>query len=199
MRISDIRPHKKITSRVSIYIDGKYALSLDQLSLSDQGLKKGQEIDLDRLEELKNLEQSDKIYFLTLSYVSRARKTRWQVETYLKRKKASPALTDAILNKLSNLGLINDEAFALAFVNDHKSFSPASINKIRYSLRAKHIKGEVIDKVLTQTELSDKSSIKQLVEIKRRQTRYQDDLKLMQYLSRQGYSYSDIKDAVKGD
>jgi SOS response regulatory protein OraA/RecX len=36
-----------------------------------------------------------------------------------------------------------------------------------------------------------------VIERKRRQTKYQDDTKLMQYLARQGFGYDDIKSALQ--
>ena len=38
--------------------------------------------------------------------------------------------------------------------------------------------------------------LKELIERKRKQTKYKDDLKLMQYLTRQGFSYDHIKTAL---
>ena len=45
--------------------------------------------------------------------------------------------------------------------------------------------------------MSDEDSLNKLIEMKRRQTKYQDDLKLMQYLVRNGFNYSDVKKALK--
>jgi SOS response regulatory protein OraA/RecX len=45
----------------------------------------------------------------------------------------------------------------------------------------------------------DISALKSTIEKKRRQSKYSDDLKLMQYLARQGYNYDDIKTALQAD
>jgi SOS response regulatory protein OraA/RecX len=58
--------------------------------------------------------------------------------------------------------------------------------------------GDIEEAVGSQSE-DEQSAIKTIIEQKRRQARYQDDLKLMQYLARQGFNYGDIKDALKDE
>jgi len=41
--------------------------------------------------------------------------------------------------------------------------------------------------------------LRELIAKKRQQSRYQDKLKLMQYLSRQGFGYGDIKTVLEED
>jgi SOS response regulatory protein OraA/RecX len=51
--------------------------------------------------------------------------------------------------------------------------------------------------VLAGDETDERSLLRELVAKIRQLTKYKnDDLKLMQYLARQGFSYSDIKDAL---
>jgi SOS response regulatory protein OraA/RecX len=42
-------------------------------------------------------------------------------------------------------------------------------------------------------EGDEHNALREIIERKRKQTKYQDDLKLMQYLARQGFNYDDIK------
>ena len=66
-----------------------------------------------------------------------------------------------------------------------------------FELQRKHVAKEIIEAVLEGSTQSDQSALHALIERKRQQTRYQDDLKLMQYLARQGFQYGDIKEALK--
>ncbi len=56
-----------------------------------------------------------------------------------------------------------------------------------------------IKAALEADETDEFDVLLQEVEKKRRQSRYSDDLKLMQYLARQGYRYDDIKRALAGE
>jgi SOS response regulatory protein OraA/RecX len=63
-------------------------------------------------------------------------------------------------------------------------------------LRQKRIDDETIQKVLDDDQADEQEILKELINRKRRQTRYRDDQKLIAYLARQGFNYSDIKDVM---
>jgi regulatory protein len=125
-------------------------------------------------------------------------RSRWEMESYLQRKKAAPALVELILNKLSNLNMLNDLEFARSWVANRRLLRPTSKRKLQQELRAKRVPDEVITEVLDEDETDESDVLKDLVAKKRQQTRYKDDdLKLMQYLARQGFNYGDIKSALE--
>ncbi|HSX36749.1 MAG TPA: regulatory protein RecX, partial [Patescibacteria group bacterium] len=120
----------------------------------------------------------------------------WEIVTYLERKEASPALIEQIVNKLSNIDLINDEKFARAFIADRKLLRPTSRRKLVMELKKKRVDADVIEAALAEDTPDEQATLREIIARKRRQTKYQDDLKLMQYLARQGFGYSDIKAAL---
>ena len=94
------------------------------------------------------------------------------------------------------MSLIDDERFVEAFIHDKLLVSPASKRKIAYELKKKHIAEDIISRSLNNDQISDEENLNKLIEIKRRQSKYQDDLKLMQYLVRNGFNYGDVKRAL---
>jgi regulatory protein len=151
-----------------------------------------------KLEQFKQLSSDDKLYNQVLLYIALRPRTKWEIEAYLKRKKASPSLSEEILNRLSINNLIDDEKFARAWVDSRRLLRPTSRRKLILELRQKHVKDDLIQKVIAeQVPDSEAAALNSLVETKRKQTKYQDDLKLMQYLARQGFNYGDIKAALE--
>jgi regulatory protein len=200
MKITAIRQQAKRTDRYSIFVEGKYAFSLSEAALLEHGLASGQEITKERLREFKKLSSEDKLYNQTLRYVALRLRSRWEIEFYLlKRKNAPPALVEQILNKLSIIGLIDDKKLAQAFVNDRQLLRPTSRRKIIMELRKKHIEQALIDEAVGQDTESEQNALQAIVERKRQQAKYQDNLKLMQYLARQGFNYGDIKAALEAE
>jgi len=63
-------------------------------------------------------------------------------------------------------------------------------------LRKKRIADEAIEAALGSESGDEQTALQEIVERKRRQAKYADDLKLMQYLARQGFNYDDIKTAL---
>lgn len=200
MKITSIKQQVKRPDRYSIFVDGKYEFSLSDTALLESKLATGQELTKGQVREYKQLSADDKLYNLTLRYVVLRPRSRWEIEFYLERKKASPALTELILNKLSIIGLIDDEKFAQAYVNDRRLLRPASRRKMVNELRKKRVAGDTIEKTVGASQEEEQTALQAIIESRRRQAKYRDDdLKLMQYLARQGFNYGDIKAALQSD
>src|SRR5665213_305978 len=116
MKISSIKQQVKRAGRYSVFVEGKYAFSLGETALLDSKLVSGQELTGQQVNDYKKLSADDKVYNLALRYVAMRPRSQWEIEFYLRRKDASPALVETILSKLSNIGLTDDEQFAQAFV-----------------------------------------------------------------------------------
>ena len=199
MKITSIKQQVKQKDWYSVFVDEKYAFSLSESALLESKLTSGTAISAGKLRELKKLSDDDKIYNRTLNYIALRPRSKWEIEFYLQRKKASPPLIESILNKLSIIGLIDDEKFAKAFINDRRLLRPASRRKLINELRKKHISNEIIEKAIGNESEDEQAALQAVIGRKRRQTKYQDDQKLMQYLARQGFNYQDIKAALGKD
>lgn len=193
MKITAIKQQIKQAGRYSVFIDEKYSFSLSADALLDSKLAIGVDVDQERVGELKQLSVDDKIYANVINYLAVRPRSQWEIQAYLKRKGASPTLSKTILSKLSNVDLINDHKFAEAFVRDRRLLHPTSRRKLTLELRQKHVTDDVIQEAIGNGLDDEQAALLEVIARKRKQTRYQDDLKLMQYLSRQGFSYGDIK------
>jgi regulatory protein len=196
MKITHIKAQVRMQGRYSIFVDSKYEFSLSDTALLGMGLRIGQEVDRTKIEELKQAAGNDKLYGLVLRYVMIRPRSEWEVRSYLQRKKSPAPLTDQILNKLSDNNFISDVSFARSWVESRRLLRPTSKRKLQQELRLKRVSEEVIKQVLAEDGADEGALLRELVAKKRTQSRYMDDLKLMQYLARQGYRYEDIKAAM---
>jgi regulatory protein len=196
MKITKIVHQQKQQNRYSIFVDDAYAFSLSESALLESGLVKGQELGREQVSEYKQLSADDKLYNRALRYVAMRPRSVWEVEFYLKRKDSPAPLIEQITNKLKKFGYLDDLKFAEAFVRDRRLLRSSSVRKITLELRKKHVPSDVIERVTKEDETDEGAMLREVVGKKRRQAKYQDDLKLMQYLARQGFSYSDIKAAL---
>lgn len=199
MKITAIKQQQKIKDRYSVFVDEKYAFSLSEAALLESKLASGDELTAGKLKEFKKLSEDDKLYNQTLRYIALRPRSQWEIEFYLERKKTPPQIISSILNKLSVIGLIDDAKFAATFVSDRRLLRPTSRRKLVNELRKKHVPEDVITSAVGAEPEEEQAALKAVIERKRRQTKYRDDEKLMQYLARQGFSYGDIKDALKTD
>ncbi|HZL07761.1 MAG TPA: RecX family transcriptional regulator, partial [Candidatus Dormibacteraeota bacterium] len=63
-------------------------------------------------------------------------------------------------------------------------------------LRQKHVADDIIQAAVGNEAEDEQAALRTVIERKRRQSKYRDDLKLMQYLAGQGFNYGDIKAAL---
>ncbi len=197
MKVTRIVRQLKNQDRCSIYIDGDYCFSLSSNALLESKLSVGDELDDQGIASYKALSEIDKIYGRVLALISRRMRSTWEIQDYLKRKNVVNESSAIILNKLTKLGYVDDEDFARRWVESRRLLKSVSLRKLRLELMAKHVPGEIIDRVLQADETNETDVLKELVIKKRSMSHYQDDQKLMQYLTRQGFNYSDIKDVLQ--
>ena len=199
MKITAIKQQIKLAGRYSVFVEGEYSFSLSETALIKSKLASGQELSNQQVSDYKKLSEDDKLYNQTLRYIALRPRTKWEITEYLKRKNASPPLLDSILNKLSIIDLLDDKKYAQAYVNDRRLLRPTSRRKLINELRKKHVPTEVIEEAVGIEQEDEQAALLHIIDKKRQQTKYQDDLKLMQYLARQGFNYGDIKDALNQD
>ena len=196
MRITDIKQQVKNKDRYSVYVDGDYAFSLSADELVAQKIASNQEITKEQLETLIKTAVEDKAYQAALGLIARRTRSVWEMQQYLARKQYDQPIITKILNKLISRGLLNDKAFAEAWVQNRQLLKPTSRRKLQQELQQKNISKSIISEVLADYEDAEQNALKALVEKKRPLPRYQDQSKLMAYLVRQGFSYGDIKAAL---
>lgn len=199
MKITAIKQQVKRQDRYSIYVDDKYLFSFSENELINSGLRKGQELTEQELLGLKDQAVLDKAYDRTLNLISHRPRSEWELRDYLKRKDYDEDVITQTLNRLSERGYVNDLDFAQRWVATRRLLKSTSKRRLSQELRQKRISDDVISEVLEADETDEPQVLRELVERKRKQTKYQDDLKLMQYLSRQGFNYDDIKSALSED
>lgn len=197
MKITAIKQQVKRQDRYSVYLDGKYLFSFSENELINSGLRVGQELSEQELSALKDQAVLDKAYDRALNLISHRPRSEWELQDYLKRKGYDEDVIIQTIIRLRDRGYINDADFARRWVDTRRLLKPVSRRRLAQELRQKHIASDIIDQVLAADETNERDVLIDLISRKRKQTKYQDNLKLMQYLSRQGFSYDDINSALQ--
>jgi len=197
MKITGIKAQTRNADRVSIYVDGKYAFSLNHTQLLDQRLHAGLELTDARLAELKHTSDFGKAYERSLLFAMLRPRSVREMQDYFRRKKIVPEDAEVILQKLCSRNYVDDRNFARSWVESRALGKKTSAKKMRLELKQKGIADDVIAEVLTTNQTyNEQEALLSLVTKKRRQTKYQDRNKLLQYLARQGFAFDDIVRAI---
>jgi regulatory protein len=198
MKITKIIQQVKSKDRYSIFVDNVYGFSLSEAALLESKLARGQELSTTDLKTWKHQSVEDKVSVNALRYAAMRLRSKWEMEMYLQRKEVSPALNEKILNKLIKINILNDLAFARSWIANRRLLRPTSKRKLQQELRAKRVSDEIIEKVFSEDETTEIEVLNELIAKKRRLPKYKsDNLKLMQYLARQGFNYGDIKNVLE--
>lgn len=197
--ITDISAQVKRSGYYNIFINGKYELSLSELDLAFSEIKINQQIDEKKLKELKDTQSKSKSYNFAIRYLAIRPRSIKEVREYLViRKGFSEPDANYTIDKLLKENYLNDLEFAQLWVRNRLLLSHKSLKIIRLELIKKGIDSSTIESVISDIGIDEQLNIlKDLIEKKIRQSRYQDKQKLTEYLSRQGYAYGLIKQAME--
>lgn len=210
MKITAITAQQKNNNRVNIMVDTVYRFSLDIFQVSELGIRVGKEYTEQELVELETESQFGKLYGRALEYCMMRPHSAKEVRDYLYRKTRdsrtkigevkkgiSPEVTARVFDRLEEKGYVDDQKFARFWIENRNLTKGASLRKLTAELRSKGVSQPIIEKFLSDSDRSDDDELKKM--IAKKQKRYPDQQKLMQYLARQGFQYDDIKQALSDD
>lgn len=215
-RVTDIKEAVRDRNRVNIYINDKFLCSLDIAQVVDLHIKIGCELTADELDELKRASDFGKFYARALEYALMRPRSTKEMQDYLKRKTIDrkvrvknrktgeystqvkkgydASLVPLVLKRLDERGYLDDQRFAITWVENRNVSKGTSIKKLRLELQQKGISQSIIDNVLAESGRDEQTELRKI--IARKAKKYPDEQKLIQYLLRQGFNYSDILDEL---
>ena len=195
--ITSIEPQKNNKNRYSVFIDGKYAFSLDDETLFKSKLKVGDEINEEAAQELI----CDAQYMACKDYgfklVSKKLYTAHDFTYKLKMKGFDESVANKVCLRFSELGLINDEDFARAYISDAARLRQKGKRAISAELSMHGVDKAVIDGLLDGFE--NPEGLEKIIS-KKLKTKNPDRRQLSSVFSsciRKGYGADEIKHALK--
>lgn len=202
LRITAVEKAKK---GYHLFVEGEYALMLPAEVLAQSGLRAGQEITPQRLDEIKQASDRRRARERAL-YLLESR-SHSQKELFDKLcRSVSEEIARETADRMVQLGLVDDESYArrwAAMLWREKKYGP---RRIRQGLMQKGFDRELIDQVLEEMDdaFAGEESADQLEGlIRRKYARYLTDgdpkgrNKTVNALLRLGYDYDQIRGALR--
>lgn len=184
-------------NKIHISIEGEYFMTVDGMYFESLCLKNGQEIDRQKLLELKNQIEVRRAYNYAVSLLSRRDHSEKELLTKLKAKGYAEG-AEAALEKLRNSGYLDDERFANLYVRELIRLKNFGRKRIEQELYKKGIDRDIIREVLESADFPEE----RLTDIIRRKymRRLNDEKgvrRTVNSLMRLGYSYGEIRSALE--
>ena len=220
--IANLKQGVNNPNRVNVFVNSKYALSLDVAQVVDLGVKVGLEISEDGLVELKKASEYGKLYQRTLEWVLVRPRSVRETRDYLS-KKLKTSSSDSLLRarRYGAQSLVplpvgrvqsSEDILELSeniiqklldkkYLDDYKFAEWYVENRfVKKGISKKRLKMELFKKGIAREivdevidDRDDEEEIRKVIAKKR--AKY-DDEKLMGYLVRQGFSYDLVKQVL---
>lgn len=201
------------TNRVNVFLDGKFAFSLDVAQIVELQVKVGQKVDAERLETLRSASEFGKLYQRTLEWVLTRPHSVRETRDYLRRRQQKRLVTnrqraredkkpfpeiqnetiELVVGRLAQRGYLDDRKFADYYVENRFVKKGVSTKRLRMELQKKGVGNAEIEAALSAGIRDDDDELKKMLVKKR--ARY-DDQKLIAYLVRQGFDYYKVVEVV---
>jgi regulatory protein len=197
-KITAIRAGRGRGQRVNVFLDGKFAFSLEAEVAAKQGLEVAQELSDGQIEALAKSDHFHRCLDAAAHYLSYRPRSESEVRERLQRRGFDGDSVEAVMARLKEQGLIDDVAFAQFWKDNRESFSPRSQWLTRLELRRKGVAGDVIEQVVDN--IDDNASAYQAALGKARSLPLSDYYsfrrRLGEYLRRRGFSYGVINHVI---
>lgn len=195
MTITAVEPRRK--QMCALFIDGEYVMNLDAQTLIENRFDVGREIDDDELKDIieqSNFRRAKEKALWLISYRSHSQK-----ELYDKlRRDYDEASAEKAVERMAELGLINDEEFARQYARKLIYGKKLSLRSALIELRRKGIDDVTAEEVLSELDYDAQA---QIIDIINKKYKNIEDEKIKRRavaaLQRKGYSWDDIKQALE--
>jgi regulatory protein len=197
-RITALKIQKRNTERVNVYIDDRFAFGLAAVEVIH--LKVGQELSDAEIAHLKQKDQVQVAYERSLKFLSYRPRAVAEIQRYLDEKGFDEPTREEVVARLSQAGLLDDDAFARYWIENRDTFKPRGRRALRYELRQKGVPGSVIDRALMDYDEGDAAHRAAFARAQKLARHHDFDAlrpKLLAFLSRRGFSFPMARDTVE--
>lgn len=201
--ITALRAQANDSQRVNVFIDGAFALGVSLTTLSRAGLHVGRALSEDEFAQLEHAEQGSKALHAALRLLEARPRSVAEIRDRLRRKAFAPEAIDEAVAQLQHLGLVDDRAFARAWVENRQTFRPRGPAALRDELRRKGIDRTVIDQTLADEQLLGDTGEQALELARRVSVRYAHHdraafaRRLGGFLQRRGFDYETVRPIIE--
>lgn len=197
--ITEISAQKRNRRRVNISLDGSYAFSLDRLTAA--WLQVGRELSDAEIEKLQTRDEVEIGVSQALNLLSHRSRSVAEMTRYLEGKGYAPETIRAVLARLDEEGLLNDDRFAREWIENRNTFRPRSQSQLKAELRFKGLAESSIESALEESGIDDATLA--MAAARKQAHRYISSdyeiyrKKLGNALLRRGFSYATVNETLR--
>jgi regulatory protein len=199
--VTRLERQQRHKDRVNVYLDGEFALGLNELDAAR--LRKGQTLSEEELLHLRELDAVVKAVDVGVHLLAYRPRSIQEVRQHLTTKGTPPPVIDAAVTRLTDMGYLDDRAFAQRWLDSRQRTKPSGAKALRYELRLKGIASDIIDELLTEsldatvTEQAARQAAHSQLRKLRGLSRSAFRTKLGAFLQRRGFQYATASQVIR--
>ena len=183
--------------KMHLHIDGEYFLTVDNGYLAELGVFNGMDVDCEDIERLRVDIGVRRAYNKAVDLLSRRDHSRKELLDKLRQKGYGEYAVEAI-EKLNDYGYIDDRRFAQIFAEELVRLKSYGKKRVEQELYRKGVERDIICEVISECDFPSEK-LAEIIE--RKYSRYLNDEKgvnkTVNALLRLGYTYTEIRDAIR--
>lgn len=201
--ITSLRAQAHDPQRANVFIDGAFAIGVSLNTIAKEGLHVGKHLSAEDYARIEQAEGVDKAVQAALRFLEARPRSVAEVRERLRRKELAPEVIEAAIGRLSELGLIDDSAFARFWVENRLVCRPRGVGALRDELRRKGVDRAVVDTILDDDALAGDEDARALALARGALRKYAGApdraafaRRMGGYLQRRGFSFDTIRPIV---
>ena len=198
-KVTALRIRKGRKKRVNVFLDNRFAFSLEAEVVIREGLQVGQELSANQIKALVKSDHFHSCLNAATHFLGYRPRSEFEVRERLQRRGFDDNTIKVVIAKLKEQGLVDDVAFAQFWKENRDSFSPRSQWLTKLELRQKGVTDDITDQVI-ETIDDDDNAYRAALSKARSLPRsdYQGfRRRLGEYLKRRGFGYGVINHTIE--
>jgi regulatory protein len=195
-RITALTLQKRNHQRVNVYLDGEFAFGLARIVAA--WLQVGQVITDEKIAQLLAEDERETAFQSALRLIQLRPRSENEIRQKLLQRKEKDDVIQAVIERLKQSGLLNDEVFARDWIENRAELRPRSRRALAYELSQRGVERSVIETNLA--EINDDEMAYRAAQNKARKFKDLDwsefRLKLYRYLAQRGFDYAASQQAI---
>ena len=153
--VTAVRPTKRDPMRVTVRVAGRVVVTLPREQADELGIGEGIEWTAALAEHADQAAAMDKARRDALTRLNRRALSRRELARKLRQKGHTDAAIEPVLDRLTEVGLLDDAAFGRALIRDLRARKPAGPRLLKSKLFQKGLDGKLIDELIAEVSDAD--------------------------------------------
>ena len=203
MKILKTTRDKHVKNRFYVKAEGLESFPMTDEGIAKYGLKPGVDIDEKYLDEILKEDEKKRALDASLNLLSFSQRSRKELAERLKLKKFTKDAAGHAINRLKELGYINDKSLAKNLITLRRAQGKGA-ELIKFEMKRKGIPSTDITEVFEENRLSPQEEARNILPLARKKLSLMRKIpadtavqRLMGFLARRGFSVETVQNVLK--